>query len=388
LGKILSSDTLGAVTLTANINSLLPRDSLALTEGTMKLNIKEIQLLQYAYTDFNLDGSFVNQHYEGTASIADSNLAFNLSADVNLSDSIPEFQVSLNLLGADFNALHLTRDDFSARGMIHANIKGSNLNNANGYVTINNLLLLKNGEEFRHDSIYASVENASDTVKLLVESETIEANYNGTVKLSDLGLTMTRFINQYVYLSDTLQPVSGNQQFEFDVRVFDTELISEIVLPEVEDFLPGHISARFNAAKNDFEFNVNFPHIKYNNLLVDSLILDVQTTDTNSLSYSLRYEQIGSEPFMVGRTLFEGAADSNVFNFDLQIQDDEEEEKYNFRGHISNEDQLTIHIDPDPLILNYNPFTIPEDNMIVIGDQTVEYQQFSNAVRVSENHRN
>lgn len=117
----------------------------------------------YLYRNILLEGRVTEKIWDGEVNINDKNLKMNLLGSFNFTDTLPEFNFTLNLAHADLHNLNLTKKDsiFEASAILTASFKGNNidnldgdlrlqtstLTNSNGSVSINNCLVRSTTEK-------------------------------------------------------------------------------------------------------------------------------------------------------------------------------------------------------------------------------------------------
>ena len=81
------------------------------------------------------------------------------------------------------------------------------------------------------------------------------------------------------------------QKFSFELVLKNTDLLTEILLPELEPFVPGKIAGKFDSENDDLDLHLELTKIKYGGVGLDSLLLHVES-DPNSLNYMLRLRKV------------------------------------------------------------------------------------------------
>jgi translocation and assembly module TamB len=370
MGAILSTDTIGTLHLKADVKGTIDKDSLTNPDADIHMQLDQFDLMGYTYKDMVIDGNYRNRYFKGDASINDTNLIFNFKGTVDLADSVPEFDFHFNLLGADLQALHLTQQPIGTRGSMAIDLMGGGIDQMNGHVKISNLLVVKEGQQYEMDSIIASIKNEAHTVELNLQSRPVQANYEGSVKLGELVQTMQRFIDPYFNLNNnSIGPINPSKQFKWTVKVLNTDFITQVLFDDIESFMPATISGDFSAQKNKLNVKANFPHVNYKGNTVDALQMEIVTTDSATLDYSVGFEKINYAPFVISKTVVQGSIANNRAQFAFKMTDRKGEDKYLVNGHVySEDDRYRLHILPDNLVIHYNTFTLPEENAIAFGE--------------------
>src|SRR5690606_20338837 len=108
----------------------------------------------------------------------------------------------------------------------------------------------------------------------------------GTINIFELPDLLSRHFNQYFSLRDTVyaKPVE-EQRFRFDLVIKNTDLLTEVLLPDLEPFVPGEISGEFDSALDKLVLNINLSEIKYGGVAFDSVYLKA-LSDAKSFDFT------------------------------------------------------------------------------------------------------
>lgn len=379
LGKLLGNDTIGQVTLNVSADGTIAADSFSNPDILLDMGIDSMELLGYNYRNFKLNGQYTKNRFDGTAEITDTNLVFNFKGIVDLSDSLPHYNFLFNLQGADFYALHHTPSRISGRGKLEVDLTGNNADNLDGKINISNLFLLKNKKQYRLDSLTASIQNTHDSVMVFVQSRPLRASYSGTVKFGEFAKVMQRYVNRYYTLGgDSSVLTDKPEKYKLNIKVNSSDLLSDVLWPDLESFLPGTIESEFDASKQLFNLAVNLPQIKFKGNTVDSLLLKAGSADTNAINYSLGYSKLSAPPFIVSKTLVEGSVTGNKINIALRIIDQAQNDKFRIQNVLySDDEKFYMQFNTDNLIINYNHFNLPDNNLIAFSDSGINFQHIN-----------
>ncbi len=375
-GKIFSNAMIGLITLKTMAEGTIPEDSLPeYADACFNVHAGRLQLSGYDYTDFDVSGKYIDHKLSASAAFSDTNMVCKLTASADFSDTLPAYALHLNLTGADLQALNLTSQDISIRGKLDAALRGKDMNDLSGDAEVSGMLLVKNGRQYRLDSVEASLENKPGYTKLSLASLPARLDYSGSVKIDELGSVMKSYINRYFYLDDTNQQVvSASENFSLYLKIFNTELLTDVIWPDLNGLLPATVEGNYNAASHSLNIDADFPYIDYNHRVIDSLKIAIHSTDTSSISYSIKCQRISVPPFTIEKTTLEGTLADNSFFFSVKMLNNDKPDRLAFMGKALRHDkEFSIHIEPDPLIINYTHFSLPEDNAIIIGRHNVQF---------------
>ncbi|HZY78786.1 MAG TPA: translocation/assembly module TamB domain-containing protein [Cyclobacteriaceae bacterium] len=171
------------------------------------------------------------------------------------------------------------------------------------------------------------------------------------------------------------KPDGPPQNFTFDLKITNTDLITEVLVPELDPFTPGVIRGEFDSrdAKLDLEFRM--PKLRYDGMGVDSLIFLVDS-DSSAFRYLAKLKNVKADTLTVHEVNLVGAIADDSIKTSLNILDSLEEKKYSVGASIARADQLmNIRLDTG-MILNYSTWNVPGDNLLSVGSGVVAVNHF------------
>lgn len=369
LGTLLGQDsTLGSLSLIASIDGagLSPEDMKAELEAV----IQKVEYNQYQYNDININGAVDGQQFAGTINIDDENIKFDFDGMVNMNDSFPDIDFLFDLHGADLQALNLYEGELSVKAKIEADFTGSSPNDINGDIGIRNVMIVKDGQSFPIDSlIFASINEEGNT-DISLDSEFFSANFKGTINLGDLPQVLERHIDSYYDLKlddENYEAPLKPQNFEFEVNLKDTDLLTEVLVPDIEKFVPGRITGSYNSAEANLEIQLQIPELDYAGTELDTFNLFV-SSDASQLFYALSLAEVTQGDMEIENFAIVGGIANDLIETALQITDSVGQEKYLIGGEFTSiEDAYRFHFVPESFRLNYEPWQVTDDNFLQFG---------------------
>ena len=121
VGKLIKNDSVGKVTLRANVKGigLDPKTANASLDGTL---VKAVYN-KYTYKNLSLKGNIANGLFKAVANMKDPNAYFDLVANGSFKGKYPAVKMNLNLDSIDLKALNLYSTPLKLRGVVKADIK-------------------------------------------------------------------------------------------------------------------------------------------------------------------------------------------------------------------------------------------------------------------------
>ncbi|MFO7852851.1 MAG: translocation/assembly module TamB domain-containing protein [Bacteroidota bacterium] len=339
-------------------------------------SIDSLQFKDYTYRDIEIVGLVTDQIWDGSIKSNTENLKMDLLGRVDLTDSLPEIDFSLNILKADLYDLNLyTPDSLASLSMLlTANFTGNNINNITGDIRLLNSKLRLNDDEL---DLYNGSINAfridSATRAINLRTDYIDADIRGNYDLASI-VQDFRLAGSYVFPSLIKRQekyFSDNNDFGYEIRLKNTESINKffntgfLISPGFT--VKGHIEPRQKinlAASGDYVvYKLNsLSEPELNCLIQDTtMALDIYSEGLNLVN-RLNLEQLGIR------------SETKSDNFNINIEWDnagsiENKGIFAASGEFSGSDSVPTRLDLDILpvvmIINDEPWQIDSSKLII-----------------------
>ncbi len=374
LGKLIKDKSIGKLTLKANIKGtgLNPKTATATVDGQMRKGVFN----GYAYQNLNVKGAIVNGRYNATARINDPNLEFDLVSEGSFKDKYPQVNIKLNVDIADLEKLNLHAGPLKLRGQLDAEIATADIDYLNGTITAHHLLLVNEKGQFQLDAINVIATATPESNTLQVQSQFLKADIKGKYQLSQVANAITNSIAKYYDVQPSVKTKTTQpQQFEFNVSVNDDPIVMKL-FPEIKQLEPISLIGRYNSVNDTIVLNASIPKLIYGSNTISNSVIKVNTVD-NALVYNASIGEIKNTQFRLPNTLIEGNAKDNLLTYKLQLRDDKAKDQYVVAGTLKAIDGTTeIHLLPQELLLNYEKWSLSDNNLIRFGNQGIYADNF------------
>jgi len=377
MGKILKQpETMGTLDMQAAVKgSGFTMDTL---NTTFDVSVNQFQYNQYDYKDFKLEGTLNKYLFSGTGSMHDENLDFVLTGDLDYQQEIPLYNFTFALKNANFQKLNLSERPLKARGTLDINLATSDFQVINGDLAIRKVAIYNGESLYMVDSLlFASIDQEGES-SMNIQSDIISGEFNGTFNLFSLASVMRQHINQYFSLQDkTITAYKSPQNFKFDLTLKNTDLITEILIPDLEPFVPGKIRGEFNSLENKLNIEIDITEIKYATNAVDSLSVLI-TSDATALNYKFRLKNLTQDTLTIDAVQLTGKIQNDSIHSAFQILNSKNEMKYVLGGVIrSEQDKFRFNFLQDQVVLNYTEWKVPEDNYLDFSTKGIQAHNFA-----------
>jgi hypothetical protein len=374
LGKFIKNDSIGKITLKANIKGtgFDPKTATAALNGT----VLKAYYNKYTYQNVSVKGSIRNGNFNATAIAKDPNLTFDLVSSGSFKDKYPTGKLKLNVDIADLEKLNLHAGPLKIRGVIDADIQSINLDYLNGTVYAHNITIVIGKEEFVIDSISATATSTSEKNTLVLKSSFLDLEANGKYKLSKIATALSNSIAKYYDSKPSSRKTAvGKQEFVFKVSIKDNPILLKLI-PELKSLEPINIQGRYNSINDSIVLNGTIPKLIYVENTITNAVLKVDTKD-NSLVYSFIVDDIQNKQIQLPHTSISGKVQNNIVDYTLQLKDAKDKERYLIAGTLkATNGNNEINLDSSNLLLNYEFWKITQDNLIRFGKKGIYADNF------------
>jgi len=363
---------LGRITVKANVTGT----GLDAKTAAAKINGQLISAYynKYTYRNLLLSGTYAAQKLNIKSSMADSNANFSLTAFVNMAGKYPAVKADLNLKQVDLQKLNFSATEFRMAGLVKADIKTADADYLNGDVSIRGLQLVKEGQKINVDTIDIHSEATATNNLLTLKSELLSARVDGKYQLTNLAAAMTNQINKY-YKFGVVTRVP-DQRFRFSVKIYNPKFIKDFV-PALTTFSPSYMNGIIDTQKDSLKINAWFPQVVYGDYKVDSTRLTVDNSD-NRLFYKLLVGHIQSPSIALYGTELSGIVSNNLLNIDLILRDRKLNDRYVLGGSFKSlGEDFQFKFDPKRILLDYERWSVSQDNYIQFGKSGILANQFN-----------
>jgi len=374
VGALLNNDSIGRITLRAKVKGtgFNPQTANATIDG----RVIKAEYNSYTYKDLVLKGAINKGAFDVVAAMDDPNLDFQLDAKGGFNGKFPKGKIHLNVDIADLDKLNLHAGPLKLRGNVDAAIDDSNPENLNGVVSLHHFMFVNAEEEFALDSINITAKTTPDTTDIHIKSQFLHASAVGKYKISQLPVAINRTIAKYYQTGavDTAGTISP-QKVVFDMRV-DNDPILYKLLPQITRLEPITLKGRYDSQGDTLILNGAIPRVVYGENVISGIELMAEARDT-AMVYSVRIEGVENKTFQLANTSVTGDVKDNVVTYNLVVDDRKKAEQYKIAGKMEAKDGATeLVLNPDGLMLNYEEWTVADDNLIRFGKDGLYARNF------------
>ncbi|CAM3942900.1 translocation/assembly module TamB domain-containing protein [Flavobacterium antarcticum] len=374
IGRLIRNDSVGIVSIDAKVKGigLNPKTANATVAGL----VKQAQFNGYNYTNLNLDGSIANGTFDAKADMNDPNLTFKLATSGGFKDKYPAIKLKMNVDIADLDKLNLHAGPLKIKGNIVADVPTADLDFLNGRIDLTDFTYADGTNQIALDTIKIRAIATAEKNTITLQSQFANADVDGQFKLSEIGQAIQNSISKYFDANPTAKKIkTGPQQLAFKINITDDPTLLKII-PNLTSLQPVEIIGKYNSVNDTIDIKGKIPKIVYNGNTISGAVIDVNTKG-DSLVYNVVVDDISNASFGLPYTKISGTVSNNVANYDLLLKDAKNKDQYAISGNLEAKDSNnTVKINSDNFLLNYEKWTIPSDNSIVLNDKGLLVNNF------------
>jgi hypothetical protein len=364
LGSLTDQELLGRTTLSTNIKGT----GFQLNQLAAQLNayVTYFDFKGYRYNNLTVNGNFLKKKFDGTLLINDHNINLIFAGDVDLNNSLPQFNFNADVKGANLSALNLYKDSVIIDSKIASNFTGNNINNIDGSILLQNIKLQKAGQTVQVDSIYFAAKDTESARQLVLRSDIAEGNLKGNYDLASLPAYFKAIAKKYLpSLKTDIAPFKP-QRFDFDLKVKNLDAISLLFVPRLKLIDTASFIGQFNSAEKTATVTGSVKNIKYGKYVFHDIIIDESTNDeTLNLNVALRRLDITDSLFIkdINITNF---LKRDSLNFNVKLSDKNAINQLDLYGAVAfGKDSITnLDLLPSDIILEHQVWKLEDKSRV------------------------
>jgi hypothetical protein len=292
----------------------------------------------------------------------DPNLTYQLNAEAAFLDKYPSVKMKLQLDTLNAQALHLA-DSLQLHLIADADFKSTDPDALQGQMILSDLGLTKGILSIHTDTVFLLASHADTGQSIRLRSEAADIDWTGQYKLTEIARSLKQFINNYYKIPVEGPDNTSPQQWQISLHLRPSPLVLA-VMPSLmgTDSLTGEI--RFSSAKKDLNLILHSDKIQINQQVIHQLNA-VAETKGKGIDYNITAADAGQRGFQLYQSSIYGTIAGNKLTTTIRLKDKKEKNRYVLSGAISQVNHgIKLVLNPDSLLLNYQPWRLPSDNFI------------------------
>ncbi|WP_278900876.1 translocation/assembly module TamB domain-containing protein [Leyella stercorea] len=318
LDKLLGTDKTGVVSLSVD------------AKGSSKDNVSasgsiyDICYNGYTYRNIDLKADYINKVLSGSMAIDDPNVRATIEGLFEPNHRAPHLRVNADVQTFVPAALKLTNKWNNAQFSVSTvcDIKGSNLNNAEGQVDISNFTM-QNADScysIRNINVVTGFDNGNHFLNLKSDFGTIDLN--GHFSYNSIARSVLNLIADKLPTIPGLEkkPQTEHNDFTVNAYIHNTEWLQKLLGVPLEIHRPLSLSGELDDKQNSIDLWCDVPSFTYNGTNYRDAYVNIESPG-DTLKADIRIKKISQKGKALALKLRAGAFDNHL-NTTMEFKND------------------------------------------------------------------
>ncbi|MDV3794525.1 cell envelope biogenesis protein AsmA [Elizabethkingia anophelis] len=375
IGKIIQNKEVGAITakIAAKGEGFDPKSAKADIRGYVNSAVYKA----YNYRDMDLTGKINHGAYSLALNSKDPNANMNLAASGVYNEKNPTVKVNGAITKLDMNKLGFYEKPMIVAGKLDGDFSNLNPDELNGSLNLQNFAISDTKEVFPLQEVNFKAVSTKDSNELNLNSQIADITLTGKYKLTQIFGALQQTINQYYQFQKPgkAQKIQPGQHFAFSAKIKNDNLIRKFV-PDLKDFETITLNGNYDADSQKIEVDGRIPQLQYGENSIQGGALKI-TNENQALQYNLGVVSLKSSSLALNKISVVGDVADNTINYNITTKDTKDATRFLIAGKAKSLNNITeISLNPDGLKLNYDDWTVAENNRIQISSKGILADNF------------
>ncbi|WP_407517920.1 translocation/assembly module TamB domain-containing protein [Elizabethkingia anophelis] len=375
IGKIIQNKEVGAITakIAAKGEGFDPKSAKADIRGYVNSAVYKA----YNYRDMDLTGKINHGAYSLALNSKDPNANMNLAASGVYNEKNPTVKVNGAITKLDLNKLGFYEKPMIVAGKLDGDFSNLNPDELNGSLNLQNFAISDTKEVFPIQEVNFKAISTKDSNELNLNSQIADITLTGKYKLTQIFGALQQTINQYYQFQKPgkAQNIQPGQHFAFSAKIKNDNLIRKFV-PDLKDFETITLNGNYDADSQKIEVDGRIPQLQYGENSIQGGALKI-TNENQALQYNLGVASLKSSSLALNKISVVGDVADNTINYNITTKDTKDATRFLIAGKAKSLNNITeISLNPDGLKLNYDDWTVAENNRIQISSKGILADNF------------
>lgn len=318
LGKLLNSDKAGIVSLSLDAQGS-SKDNIGVSGS-----IYDISFNNYTYRNINLKADYINKALNGSATIDDPNLRATIEGLFEHRSPTPHLRVTTDVQTFAPAALNITKKWNGAQfaGTATCDIKGSNINNAEGQIYIADFTMQNADSCYAIRNINVETGFNDDNHFLSLKSDFGTIDLNGHFSYSSMVRSLLNLVADKLPTIPGLkkQPQTDHNDFTINASIHNTEWLQRLLGVPLEIHRPLSLSGELDDRNNSIDLWCDVPSFTYAGTNYRDAYINIESPG-DTLKADVRIKKIAQNGKALALKLRAGAFDNHL-NTSMEFHND------------------------------------------------------------------
>lgn len=370
LGTLLSDTTFGAVTIKSELSGTM--DGLVPVDFSSTTEVVSVQWNDRLFERLVLGVNLNNNKYSYDATFTDSAISLNAAGVFFIQDSIKNLTLELDIDTFELSAFNLSESPFASRANVNFDVAYTSTEELNAKLKVSDLWFFKPEDRFFIDEMTLEAIIDYDIKDFIFSSPVFDATLKGNTRVSELRDAFIDHIDLYLELPDSI--VSEKDfQFQFDLEMKNPAFLSFLV-EDLKTFNLEKCDANYTDAKDLLTAEIVIRDLEYKNIQLKNLSFTFDT-QPSSASVDFYLGELSAGSVTLQKMGLNAELENESISTRFYSMGPGDSLQYELSYLIRRLDSAyQIRIDPARLMINYNRWAVPEDNLIQIVNNVVSAQ--------------
>lgn len=344
----------------------------------LKGEISYLDFKGYRYRNIDINGTFEKKFFDGNLKINDKNVQLDFDGGVNLNPELPVFNFKANIRNARLKTLKLYKDSLKVDAIFSTNFSGTNLDNLQGNLLLQEITLNNLRGIYKIDSVYINAKGTGMDRSLSINSDILEAGIKGQYDLGTIASYFKTIGKTYIPSWKTDIVNYKTQVFDFRLRIKDFEPIAELISPGLEIDEQSLLVGAFDSRNNTATLGGVIKRLKFKGIVANNIIIDENTSEKQLTAI------VSSDRIDINDSLYiKNVNISNILRNDslalnVKLSNADDANQLDLNGLVEfMSDTTKISILPSNLKINYQDWNIEEKVEIGFNKGKTKVSNFS-----------
>ncbi|TVR41403.1 MAG: translocation/assembly module TamB [Cryomorphaceae bacterium] len=347
--------------------------------------IHEMSYTHWMFTDVSLKSSLHNGELVADLAVNDSLIALDLGVVAEPWLKVPHATGRLSLHGLDASGAGLAENDMRVRGQTEFSIIGDTLSELLAMIRFDDWDFFSYDKRYHLDSLVMNFSSQTRSTSFSVHSDFMEGSFEGNLAATGIGDAVMRHVRYYYHFGDTIESAKRTDaEFDFSFTFHSTNLLTQVLIPDLERFTPGVIKGSFREQQKHLDVDIRMPETVYAGFHLDSLHIYLRS-DSSLFTYDLAFQEAGTEAFSISNFRLYGNLQDQILSTTVSIVDSADYQSLLLSGYFQSIGgrRFEFRLQPDGVIMANEPWQVSEEHVFAFGEGGV----WANNLSIAQNHR-
>jgi hypothetical protein len=336
-------------------------------------DVSDLTIKGYNYKDLKVNGQVKGKFFSGDLAVKDPYLDADFTGTVDLTDSIPRYNFAATVRNAHLRELHITKDTLNLRAEVMADFSGKKADDLVGSLILNNVFV-----QHGHESVLLRTITATSNIlpgnkkEIKIRSDDVEGEITGMFSFTGLPKALKNYVN-YTFTRDFEDTsLITPQQFNFEVRIFDSSAITRVIDPRFKEIRNTVLSGEFNSANHILNVQGTIPELVFDKYTIQRFGLDASSKNGMIDVVAKVGHVYSGDSLLLDTIALHSATEGNEFRFDFTAADAKSYNRADITAYLKPlKSSAEIRFMPSEVWLGGNKWGFAANNHILVHGKLI-----------------